>query len=263
MRIHHLNCGTSCPRAAHALSPLKGLFTADHLICHCLLIEAPSGLVLVDTGLGMEAVRNPKRWLGTLWPLIAAPRLEAAETALRQIEALGFRAEDVRDIVVTHLDLDHAGGLADFPHAAVHVLAAELEAAQTDRRRYRSVQWAHRPRWVPHGPGGETWFGFEGVRLLDAAMPDILLIPMPGHSRGHAGVAVRTSEGWLVHAGDAYFHHAEVHGAVPSCPPGLAFMQGLVEVDRGGRQATRERLRELARQPGVRVFCAHDPAEGP
>jgi len=42
------------------------------------------------------------------------------------------------------------------------------------------------------------------VRALPGARDDVLLIPLPGHSRGHCGVAVKTGEGWLLHCGDAY-----------------------------------------------------------
>src|SRR3546814_18547913 len=59
------------------------------------------------------------------------PKLNLAETALAQIQALGFAASDVHNIVLTHLDFDHAGALADFPDATVHLHAPELSAAQS------------------------------------------------------------------------------------------------------------------------------------
>jgi glyoxylase-like metal-dependent hydrolase (beta-lactamase superfamily II) len=43
------------------------------------------------------------------------------DTTVRQVEKLGFRTKDVTHVVLTHCDPDHAGGLADFPHADVHV----------------------------------------------------------------------------------------------------------------------------------------------
>ena len=87
-----------------------------------------TGLILVDAGLGVEDVNEPRR-LGFLFNAMVRPRLDVAETALRQVADLGFRPSDVRHIVPTHLDLDHAGGICDFPDAAVHVFAAELRAA--------------------------------------------------------------------------------------------------------------------------------------
>ena len=61
-------------------------------------------------------------------------RLREEETAVRQIEALGFSPSDVRHIVITHLDFDHAGGLEDFPNATVHLMDAEFSAATGPRR---------------------------------------------------------------------------------------------------------------------------------
>src|SRR6202020_2717052 len=116
------------------------------MCCHCLLIESEDGLVLVDSGLGVEDVNEPRR-LGFLFNAMVRPRLDVAETALRQVVDLGYRPSDVRHIVPTHLDLDPAGGLSDFPDAAVHVFAAELRAAShraslMERSRYRAVQIA-------------------------------------------------------------------------------------------------------------------------
>lgn len=48
------------------------------------------------------------------------------------------------------------------------------------------------------------------MRRLTGLPPEILALPLPGHSRGHAAIAVDTGHGWLVHAGDAYFHRPPV-----------------------------------------------------
>jgi glyoxylase-like metal-dependent hydrolase (beta-lactamase superfamily II) len=212
MKIHHFNCATMRPYGGRLVSGSGQLFAATELVCHCLLIETDRGLVLVDTGLGTGDVTAPDATLSTTFQRLARPALADSETAVRQVERLGFRAEDVRDVVLTHLDLDHAGGLRDFPHARVHVLRAELEAAHAgrttrERSRYPRAQWSHGPRWVTHDPQGEEWFGFAAVREPAGIPAEILLIPLIGHTVGHTGVAVRDGAGWLLHAGDAYFFH--------------------------------------------------------
>ncbi len=90
----------------------------------------------------------------------------------------------------------------------------------------------------------------------------MLIVPLEGHTRGHAGVAVKTPDGWLLHAGDAYFHHGEL-SATPSCPPALRFFQSVMAVDDAKRRANQVRLRELVKEHGgeVRVFSAHDKSE--
>ncbi len=98
--------------------------------------------------------------------------------------------------------------------------------------------------------------------MLDGVDAEILLIPLVGHSRGHAAIAVREGDGWLLHCGDTYFHRDELADP-PSCPPGLRAFQAAMAADNGARRDNQERLRELARDhdSDVRLFCAHDPVE--
>jgi glyoxylase-like metal-dependent hydrolase (beta-lactamase superfamily II) len=194
-------------------------------------------------------------------------QFDEASTALRQVERLGFGARDVRHIVLTHLDFDHAGGLDDFPSARVHLPAAEAETVTARRgfvtkRRYRPQQWADRSRWTVYRDQGEPWFGFGAVRALDGLPPEILLVPLPGHTRGHAGVAVRSDGGWLLHAGDAYFHHDEMRPE-RHCPPGLRLYQRLMEMDGPVRLRNQARLRALAQEHSTEIamMCSHDARE--
>ena len=266
MRVHHLNCGSLCPHGRRLINGDGGILDRAEVVCHCLAIESGDGLVLVDTGFGLEDAHNPGQ-LGGAFRLAMSPRPKQETTALRQLEALGFAAGDVRQIVTTHLDLDHAGGLPDFPAAEVHVLAAELDAALhpslREKTRYiGGAHWKHEPRWVRHADGGDDWFGFEGIRILPGIDAELLLIPLLGHSLGHTGVALRNGDGWLLHCGDAYFNHGEM-STPPSCPPIMRFFQNLTASDNKARKANQERLRELAARHGdeVTLLCAHDPHE--
>lgn len=253
-----------CPRGGRLLGGEGGPLSEARLVCHCLLIEAGDALVLVDTGIGTGDCADPKR-LGQPFRAVVRPQCRVEESAARQIEGLGFEPGDVRHIVVTHLDLDHAGGLSDFPGADVHVFGPELAASKApplrERGRYVAAQWAHGPQWVEHEVDGDDWFGFDSVRLLPGVDTEIALVPLVGHSTGHAGVAVNTADGWLLHCGDAYFHDGEV-ATPPSCPHGLRAFQNIVQHDGKARRHNQARLRELARDHGadVRLICSHDPA---
>ena len=239
--------------------PLAGLFNPQRrFVCTCLLIEAPSGLVLVDTGFGW-----PDMALGRLPALnrrILGIECKAEDLAASHIRALGFDPSDVRDVICTHLGVDHAGGLCDFPQARVHVMRAERDAAQR-RGRYQPVQFAHGPTWQLHEPGrGEAWKGFGGVRDVAGLPPELLILPLPGHSSGHLAVAVQTAGGWLLHAGDAYFHGATLTGE-PVPWANRAFSR-IVDTDAALAQRQRVRLAALARgHEDVRVVCAHDPSD--
>jgi glyoxylase-like metal-dependent hydrolase (beta-lactamase superfamily II) len=268
VKIHHLNCISSCPLGGALMdgcsSGLRG-----KLACHCLLVETSATLVLIDTGFGLRDVAHPRSRLSTVFLSLLAPDFREEMTARRQIEKLGFAASDVRHIVLTHLDFDHAGGLDDFPNALVHMLADECASAvaqrtMLDRMRYRPQQWDTRAHWRTYpSRGGERWHGFECVRDLIGLPPEILFVPLLGHTLGHAGVAIDTGDRWLLQAGDAYFYHAEMDLERPRCTPGLRMYQWLMEKDRGQRLANQERLRALKRSSKGRVaiISSHDVEE--
>lgn len=256
-----------CPRGRRLINGGGSLLAAGRLVCHVLLVEGPDSLILVDTGFGTGDVTRSGE-MDRQFKALTRPRLETAETAIEQVRTLGFDPADVRHVVLTHLDIDHAGGLPDFPEAEVHLWTRELETMQNpprrERRRYRmsSDHWAHGPRWATHQFGGDTWLGFESVRVLPESAAEILLIPLPGHTFGHTGVVVRERERWLLHCGDAYFFHGDIE-TPRSCPPGLRAFQSLIQADGKLRHQNQERLRELAqRESGeVTLICSHDPLE--
>jgi len=246
-----------------------GIFRRGRLCCHCLLVETEQGLVLIDTGFGLEDVRNPQARLSCLFLALLSPDFREEMTAVRQIERLGWSASDVRHIVLTHLDFDHAGGLDDFPNAQVHLLEQEQQGAlaQTtwlDRQRYRPQQWRSRSRWRTYRVAdGERWLGFEAVRQLDGLPPEILLVPLIGHTLGHAGVAIERHNSWTLQTGDAYLCRGEMDLSRPHCTPGLQTYQTLMEKDRRQRLWNQERLRELKRAQAKQLdlMCSHDPQE--
>ncbi len=143
MNIYHLNCGT-----------LNPIYPPVAVVCYCLLLDTANGLILVDTGLGTKDYTQPSGSMRLFTWTNRVP-CDLEETAVRQVSKLGFKPEDVRDIVLTHLHLDHAGGLPDFPWARVHVHALEHASATRpkglrSRIEYIPAQWRHRPEWVLH-----------------------------------------------------------------------------------------------------------------
>jgi glyoxylase-like metal-dependent hydrolase (beta-lactamase superfamily II) len=270
-KIHHLNCISTCPLGGLLMDArTPSLVRRGHLVSHCLLVETDEGLVLLDTGFGLRDVHAPRTRLSWFFLTLVDPDFREDLTAIRQIARLGFNPRDVRHIVMTHLDFDHAGGLDDFPNATVHMLANERDYALQqktwlDRQRFRPQQWSTAANWKTYSPGGgDRWFGFEKVRALDGVSSEIALIPLAGHTFGHAGIAVRRDDNrWLLLAGDAYFFHREMDVRNPVCTPGLAFYQVMLEKDRRSRLANQQRLRELKRDHAaeVEIFCSHDLLE--
>lgn len=252
MPIHHLNCGS-----------LKARLGGVKAVIYCLLVETNRGLVLIDTGFGTHDYQDPSTRMRAFMWLVGSPQ-QQAETAAHQLASLGHTPSDVGAIVLTHLHLDHAGGLPDFPGARVHVHQRELEAAVRPRPlvdlAYDPRHWAHGPRWVVHEGPGEPWYGFESIRIRADLEPEIFLIPLPGHTRGHCGVAIQTESGWLLHCGDAAspFHPAtDLHG-----DPNAGRFFGRIPPRLAARflgDHTRQ-LRSLVQQHGdqVQVISSHD-----
>ena len=248
-KLHHLNCGVlhvpPNPRAA----------------CHCLLLEDRAGLALIDTGIGLLDVRRPLERIGQ--PLIDAAGFQFHEddTAIRLIERRGLRPGDVTDIILTHADPDHTGGLADFPHATVHISAEEHARLDSGHWRYVPQHFAHKPNWRTYPGSAERWFGLEARRVNLPLGVDVLLIPLFGHTLGHCGVAVRTGARWVLHVGDAYYLRVEL---TSDEHPVSALAAQRADDDILRRRSLAE-LRRLSREHGaeIEMFGYHDFTEFP
>lgn len=246
---HHINCGT-------LIVP-----SYPTVVCHCLLLQEGKQLALIDTGIGLQDVRNPVERLGQ--PLIdmAGFQFNESDTAVRRIEGLGFSPGDVRHIVLTHGDPDHAGGLADFPNAQVHVSEEEHAQVAGGHWRFVPTHFVHGPSWKTYGRSCHRWFGLEARPLELEFSSQVLLIPLFGHTLGHCGVAVQQEEKWLLHVGDAYYLRVEL--TTDDHPVSLLAAQRAD--DDAQRRASLEHLRRLVHDHGddVDLIGYHDLTELP
>ncbi|MBI5441024.1 MAG: MBL fold metallo-hydrolase, partial [Deltaproteobacteria bacterium] len=252
------------PPCARLYDERGRIFERANLVCHCLVLETAEGLALVDTGLGLRYLEKPEALGKGVFRFLKAPT-DPEETAVGQLRRLGYAPEDVRHILLTHLDLDHAGGLPDFPKARVHVLEPEYEAAMNpskkEKGRYVADMWAHGADWAVHSVAGEPWYGFPRAQEV---LPGVLLVPLIGHTRGHCGVAVSVGSGWLLHCGDAYSDRSEVKpDGKRKTPLGARLYRRMIPIDYAKNLQRQAELRKLAREQGgaVTLFCAADPYE--
>ncbi len=147
---------------------------------NCLLIETPSGRVLVETGIGERVDDKTRAMRGYEGPAIV-PALEAAN----------FLPETIDIVALSHLHFDHAGGLlrADdaraFPRAAIVAQRAEWEIAMGDNPRL--VASYVQPELELVKSWGEQGL-VDGEREL---IPGVSVIPTGGHSSGHQAIVVR------------------------------------------------------------------------
>lgn len=149
---------------------------------NCLLIETPSGRVLVETGIG-ERLDEKTR----------AMRVAEGPWIVPALEAAGFLPESVNVVAMSHLHYDHAGGLlrADgsraFPHATIVAQKAEWEVALGDNPRI-AASYVQPELSLVREWGAQGWA--DGEREV---LPGVTVVPTGGHSTGHQAVVVRGS----------------------------------------------------------------------
>jgi glyoxylase-like metal-dependent hydrolase (beta-lactamase superfamily II) len=170
--------------------------------------------------------------------------------------------------VVHCLLVDTGDGLPDFPTAAVHLYAGELEAClypQTlmERWAYLPEHRAHGPRWQPHLLQGDQWFGLDCTPPVRVGEAEFTMVPFTGHTRGHCGVAVRMDDRWVLHCGDAYGYYGQADPVQPYTHPSGRLIEFLVTA--GFKMPRRHwgRIRKLrqAHNDEIQAFCAHDAHE--
>jgi glyoxylase-like metal-dependent hydrolase (beta-lactamase superfamily II) len=259
MSIHAINCGWMRPFGGRLWDPLSRGIGPANLACRCLVVESAEGLVLVDTGFGLLDKTVTER-LPLAIRMADRPDISPRMSALERVRRLGHEPRDVAHIVMTHLDFDHAGGLTDFPWATVHVSATEAASARERPGMMGRLRW--RPAQMPSqlvelSEAGPDWFGLPSIAGAPAG---ILLIPLPGHTPGHCGVAVPSADGWVLHAGDTIFMMSELEGPGEAPPLTLAY-EVLMETDGDARRSSAEMLRALRRRVDgqVTILCTHDP----
>lgn len=162
------------------------------------ILEHPDGHIAIDTGMTSRA-RTPR----AARRFVPVPTAGPDDEIGPQMRAHGLDPDDVRLVVLTHLDWDHAGGIAHFPNAEILVHRPEYEFAKTfmGKMRYQPKLWPSwfEPKLYDLDPDAFGPFP-KSKTLTDAA--DIRLVPIPGHSIAQVGVVVRSGRANLFFGGD-------------------------------------------------------------
>jgi glyoxylase-like metal-dependent hydrolase (beta-lactamase superfamily II) len=219
MRIHALQTGTVAItqnwRRGKGHGSIRRLNTlldrrwTEPLPIYAWVVEHPEGVIVVDTG---ETARASQPGYFPRWQpyfhFAVKEWVRTEEEIGPQLRALGVDPQrDVRWLVLTHLHTDHAGGLAHF--AGVDTLVSRTE--------YAGAQGVHGQF---DGYPNKRWPDSFAPRLLDftdhpygsfaQSLPlttagDVVLVPTPGHTRGHLSVIVQDGDHALFLAGDTSY----------------------------------------------------------
>lgn len=223
------------------------------------VIDHADGLVLFDTGMDRRATIDPDYWpdkvtaffMGRIFRFHQDPE----DTLTRQLALAGYRAEDVRLAVLSHLHFDHAGGIGEIPQAELLVSQDawdHMQGPHPERegvlRRDLEIPEAHWRRIAFEPTDDPELVPFD--RAYDV-MGDgsMVLLPTPGHLPGSLSMFVRRQEAPpVLLIGDlAYSVDALEDGRVP----GTGNAQEL--------DASYAKVRALkARHPRLVVVSSHD-----
>ena len=213
-------------------------------------IDHPEGVIVVDTGQGVHLLEL-SRSLHPYHRWHVEFRLEREQEIGPQLRALGVGRRDVTRVVVTHLHVDHDGGLAHFPDTDILVSRGELLTAAGRMGRLRGYLPNRWPTWFDPQPldlFSERFGPFAASRRLTAA-GDVIAVATPGHTASHISVVVQDDAMTYLLAGDASYTQSLM----------LAGRIDGVSVDDDAAATTLAAIRQCASSRPTVYLPTHDP----
>lgn len=205
------------------------------------------GWALLDSGFNVEVIRDPvlraRHYNFDGYTALVPPGDPLAE----QVAALGLNWSDLRGVAVSHIHLDHTGGLRLVPDG----VPVAFQRAEYDFGAALSAEEAFKQVVVTADflrPGLD-------IRLLDGdapLAPGLTALDTAGHTPGHQSFAIELPSRTVVLACDA----ADLHRNIAESIPCGSTMR---PSDAPAAQRAIDRLHALDQQPGVEVWPAHDP----
>lgn len=261
MKIHAIQTGSVKIKSAQVEGRGHGLlrrFSAifidrewtEWLPTYAWVIEHREGVVVVDTGQGAHLLGTGS----SLHPYVRWEvrfRIDPEEEIGPQLRSLGISPHDVKQVVLTHLHMDHDGGLVHFPDSKILVASGELREASGWAgliRGYLPNRW---PSWFDPRPlelTAEPFGPFARSRRLTGD-GDIVAVATPGHTVDHTSVLVQDGDTTIFLAGDtSYNERLMLAGKVDGVSP-----------DEQISGATLEAIRTFARANSTVYLPTHDP----
>jgi glyoxylase-like metal-dependent hydrolase (beta-lactamase superfamily II) len=268
VRLHPLLTGTSIApptfieRATGPLAPLRNFGVGIpreewiRVPIVAFLLEHPAvGPILIDTGFHSSVGVDGRGNLGWTGPLVFRDLDFSPDEAVpAQLRRRGVDPGEVRFILMTHMHLDHASGIVDFPAATVVTSAAEWEAADSfggSLNGYVRRQFDHAIEYRLLEFGGDDASSFatfgRGIDLFGDG--SVHAVFTPGHTAGHVSYVLRLDGLEALIAGDAIYSMRTLRESV---------MPWRTDDEHNFRRSLREIQLYEKETPGALIVPGHD-----
>jgi glyoxylase-like metal-dependent hydrolase (beta-lactamase superfamily II) len=175
------------------------------------LVEHPGvGPILIDTGFHPSVAAKPTANLGRLSQFTFRNiEMKPEQAVSAQLRARGIEPGRVKVVLMTHLHIDHASAISEYPESTFVVSAAEWAAASEHGQLHGYVkrQFDHGFDWRLLDFEGRDADSFSGFGRSFDLFGDgsVRAVYTPGHTLGHLSVVLRTGRGEVLVAGDAIY----------------------------------------------------------
>ncbi|MBI5310490.1 MAG: N-acyl homoserine lactonase family protein [Actinobacteria bacterium] len=219
------------------------------------LVEHPTaGHVLIDTGAPAAAAHDLKSAFGRLGAAIFNVRMNSEDSVAAQLRELGVEPREIKTVVMTHLHLDHAGSIGEFPHSVFVVAKREWETAHAPRgfvRGYIRKQYEHAfdYRLLDYEADAINSFAAFGRAFDLFGDGSVTLVSTPGHSAGHQSIVLRLSGREALICGDAAYTRRTLTDGSPPL---------LLDDEHNFRRSLREIRSYMQITPSALVIPGHD-----
>jgi glyoxylase-like metal-dependent hydrolase (beta-lactamase superfamily II) len=196
---------------------LRGRGGWDWLPVPAFLVEHPgAGPLLIDTGLHPSCATDVGGNMGRAGKLLYEVRMDHDQALRFQLPERGVQPADICLVIMTHLHIDHASAVSEFPDAVFVLDGREWDAASAGgaRQGYHHRQFDHAFDWRRLDYGADPVQSFSGfARSLDLfGDGSVRVVSTPGHTLGHQSVVLRTKQTEILVVGDAAYTERELQG---------------------------------------------------
>lgn len=234
-----------CTEDKSTLTCRRGVGQKVRFPVPCFLITHPKGNVLIDTGYHKDIEIDPVKRFGQA--RADAQDILIEKNVLAWLDELGYKPDDIRYVINTHLHFDHCGLNQYFPNSTFLVQKDELRTAFWpeifQRGAYSRDDFDHKLHYEEIEDSYDVYG--DGV---------ITTLKTPGHTQGHQSVIVKLpKEGTFVLTGDSAYLKENIDDLVA---PGSNY--SMIDAVNSLRK-----MRYLRDVMGYNVIPGHDPEYWP